>query len=889
MACLQPPSRLSSDASERKRSRTMTIETNTMNPSASQRMKALITVGALILAMIAASLLAPSRAHASAFPGANGKIVFASSRSTGTGVENPERDSEIFTMNPDGTGVKQLTKNNLNDLFPSYSADGKKIVFQSDRTGNFEVFVMNADGTGQTNLTKNPATDARPSFSPNGQKILFDSARGSTSNNGDVFIMNADGTGQKPLTTNPEEDSDATFSPSGDEIAFVSRRVDPQNNADSDIFTMNPDGTGQTRLTENAFEEGNPSFSTSGSEIAFATNRLGGSNPEDFDIFVMTSDGSNPTNFTGSTAKDTQPAFSPDGRKLSFVSTRDGGDADVFVMDLPNGANQTDITPNQNSDFTPDWQPVAKTFTVNLAADVGDGVCDSTCTLREAINASNGVLGRIPNTIRFNIAGSGVQTITPSSPLPAIERPVTIDGYSQPGASTNTLAKGTNAVLKVELNGTNLFGTGLTIVGPRSSGSVIRGLVVNRFSGVEISIIGAEDNHIEGNFLGTNPTGTSDSAIKGLGVFMDAADGNTIGGTTPAARNLVSGNNEGLEIISSSEDNRILGNLIGTTAGGTAPLGNTDWGVAMFGTFVSDNEIGNGTATGANTIAFNGRDGIEIDNNDSATGNTISRNSIFANSGLGIDLMTGTETDVTNVPTPNDGDNPNTPQADPDGDSGPNDLQNFPVLTSAKTSSTATAITGNLNSAPNGTFTVEFFSNPPGTDEGKTFLGTQSASTDGSGVASFTFKLGSKVEVGQTITATATDGSGNTSEFSAPRAVVDGASPSVKKVAPAENATGVTPSANVSAFFSEAMNPSTISKITVKLKKAGASTNLAASVSYDAATKKATLNPQTNLKHGATYVATVGMGAKDLAGNALDQSPSKAGLQPKTWKFTVRK
>jgi CSLREA domain-containing protein len=83
-------------------------------------------------------------------------------------------------------------------------------------------------------------------------------------------------------------------------------------------------------------------------------------------------------------------------------------------MDVAAGdASSTNITPNDRTEFTPDWQPTASTFTVTTASDSGDGVCNSICTLREAITASNATSGSLPNTIRFNIPGSGVQTITP--------------------------------------------------------------------------------------------------------------------------------------------------------------------------------------------------------------------------------------------------------------------------------------------------------------------------------------------------------------------------------------------------------------------------------------------------------------------------------------------
>jgi hypothetical protein len=235
-----------------------------------------------------------------------------------------------------------------------------------------------------------------------------------------------------------------------------------------------------------------------------------------------------------------------------------------------------------------------------------------------------------------------------------------------------------------------------------------------------------------------------------------------IGGNTPAARNLISGNtHQGIDFEAEAPGNRIVGNLIGTTANGSGALGNGFYGVAIFGSNASNNKIGDGTSAGANTIAFNGRDGIEIDFPASTNGNTISRNSIFSNAGLGIDLLTGNESDTTNVSTPND---------PGDADTGANNLQNFPVLSSAKTSSTTTTISATLNSTPAKTFKVQFFSNASG-NEGKKFIGQKSVTTNGSGDVSFTFSPASKVAMGQTITATATDPAGNTSEFSAARKV----------------------------------------------------------------------------------------------------------------------
>jgi hypothetical protein len=140
---------------------------------------------------------------------------------------------------------------------------------------------------------------------------------------------------------------------------------------------------------------------------------------------------------------------------------------------------------------------------------------------------------------------------------------------------------------------------------------------------------------------------------------------------------------------------------------------------------------------------------------DDADGNRILSNSIFSNGGIGIDLGA-------NGPTANDPGDP---------DTGSNRLQNFPVLSSAKTISGTTTIEGTLNSRPRELYTIQFFSNPSG-DEGQTFIGQKVVSTDASGNATFSFSPTTAVAVGRQITATATRNStGDTSEFSAARQV----------------------------------------------------------------------------------------------------------------------
>jgi hypothetical protein len=418
----------------------------------------------------------------------------------------------------------------------------------------------------------------------------------------------------------------------------------------------------------------------------------------------------------------------------------------------------------------------ANTFTVNFNGDLGDvnpgdGICDATstanvCTLRATIQEANATLGA--DTINFNIPeafgdpSSGVAAISPQTALPAITEVVIIDGYTQPEASPNTKTVGNSAVLKIQLDGTNVPNDIIGLEIDTSDGSVIKGLVINRF-GTGISIRGdSVANRIEGNFIGTDPTGTLDvgNQIDGVQIF-DGPSETVIGGTALAARNVISGNDDSGLALGSSQGTRVLGNRIGTTASGTAALGNAFEGVQIGNS--SDSLLGDGTSAGSNTIAFNGRDGVNVAG--SSSGNEVSRNSIFSNAGLGIDLVGPGETAVTtSIPTPND---------PGDADAFANNLQNKPVLSSAKTGGGKTTIQGKLDSTPNQTYTIEFYSNPADTNEGKKFIGEKSVTTSVDGLRSFTFSPATSVPVGQTITATATRASTHdTSEFSAPKKVV---------------------------------------------------------------------------------------------------------------------
>src|SRR5215210_7011784 len=168
-------------------------------------------VEVMLLALVMAVGAKPAQA---AYPGANGKIVFTSDRTTGEGVDNPTRDYEIFSMNPDGRGLKQLTFNTASDTSPSISANGSEVAFTSNRDGNFEIYVMDSDGTDQSRFTNNSVTDDNPTISPNGFTVAYESQR----NGNYEIIMSAAGF-EFNLTNNSAADASPVFSPDGTKIA----------------------------------------------------------------------------------------------------------------------------------------------------------------------------------------------------------------------------------------------------------------------------------------------------------------------------------------------------------------------------------------------------------------------------------------------------------------------------------------------------------------------------------------------------------------------------------------------------------------------------------------------------------------------------------------------
>jgi uncharacterized delta-60 repeat protein len=358
----------------------------------------------------------------------------------------------------------------------------------------------------------------------------------------------------------------------------------------------------------------------------------------------------------------------------------------------------------------------------------------------------------IPNTVGVNLGGSNNQLVANLISGNGVYGGVYLYGASNDTLQDNLIGTDVtgNKALPNQGPGVNVTASNsANKIGTPGHGNVISG---NAGGGIYMQNPDNSGNTVAGNFIGTNARGTSTTGTNGKplgnanwGVLIYQGHDNTIGGAAPGARNVISGNlgfGVGIEIPTAT-GNIVQGNLIGTDVTGTLAFdannnsfGNTSVGVAVVD--VNSAIIGGVAAGAANTIANNGSNGVQLI---SANSVSIRGNSIHDNGGLAIDLGTAG-----------------------------NNEQTYPVLTGALAGAT-TSVSGTLSSAPNSTFSLDFYANaaadPSGYGEGQRYLGSATVTTDASGNATFVATGLGATGRGETISATATDAAGDTSQFAA--------------------------------------------------------------------------------------------------------------------------
>ena len=672
--------------------------------------------------------------------------------------------SNIFVNTLNGEPIQVSVGLNGNAISPAISADGRFVAFELEISATESQILLHDRDSNNNGI--------------------FDEINATTTQ----VLIDSETFGQNATFSEPTISADGRFVgfeslvPGDDLRIFVYDR-DPNSNQPLSQVSVNSAGEAANGLSSEHDLSSDGRFVTFASQ---ATNLV----PEDIDptqdIFIHDRDpdgngifeNNGITRFVGGGGNSSfQPTLSNDGRFVAFESAAN----DLVANDL-NNVSDVFIADTQN-------------FVVTNTNDSGAG------SLRQIILDANSNPGQ--DIITFNIPNVNATplTIQLSSALPEITDPVMIDATSQPGFSGTPF---------IELSGGGLIENGLVIT---AGNSTVRGLVINSFTNSGIRLLEGDNNTIIGNYIGTDVTGNIDLGNGVDGIFLGSnTTGNVIGGSTPQDRNIISGNNRNGVQLDTVSNNIIQGNYIGTNAAGTADLGNSGAGIGIFqssnnvvggtnsgegnlisgndtngielnglfsvGNLIQGNLIGtqsnglsplgnsfngiqifngaNSTSISPNIIAYNGQNGVRVEQGIS---NAIVNNNIFNNTNIGIDLGGDgiTSNDLENL----------------DLDQGPNDLQNYPTLITATFGGNTIQVNGILDSIPNRTFNLQFFSNNTlrsDNRQGQTLLGNAVVTTDAEGIALFNQTLNVNLSPDQLdITATATDNTNNnTSEFSAP-------------------------------------------------------------------------------------------------------------------------
>jgi Tol biopolymer transport system component len=283
--------------------------------------------------------------HGGSLLSEEGRIAFMRA----TSFDGPDIESDVYTINVDGSGETRLTDTPGLNGFPSWSPDGEKITFASDRDGgNWELYVMDADASEQRRLTNTPEDESVSAWSPDGEKIAYAI---DVIENPSIHVMNADGSNRRRLA----DGNWPTWSPDGQKIAYTMYSGEVPY-----LAVMNADGSGQRSLGASVVQRmlgirgaEEPAWAPQGEKIAFASY-AGRNNSE---IYVMNADGTGRTRLTDIPGHDHwPPTWSPDGERIAFTSDGAKGIGEIYVMNS-DGSGLTKLTDDPAEDSFPAWRP----------------------------------------------------------------------------------------------------------------------------------------------------------------------------------------------------------------------------------------------------------------------------------------------------------------------------------------------------------------------------------------------------------------------------------------------------------------------------------------------------------------------------------------------------
>jgi WD40 repeat protein/putative metal-binding protein len=284
-----------------------------------------VRIRPLLAGAVATLLLGAGPAWA-AYPGTNGRIAYQGYQSLGT----------INATGGDRTPL--VAESGIVFGSPSWSPDGQRLAFTTNRDGNFEIYVTGASGTPLTRVTNSPTDEFSPTWSPDGTKIAFE--RDDANAVAQILVMNADGSGVTNLSPSLTDDRNPAWSPDGSRIAFA--RGAPDNH---DIFVMPATGGAGTPLTSGAANDTNPDWSPDSAQIVYQSNST---------LVVMTAGGANPNPLPLPNGG-LRPAWSPDGTKIVFDVS-----PELYSVN-PDGSGLTPLTSGGSTTLlsqSPTWQPI---------------------------------------------------------------------------------------------------------------------------------------------------------------------------------------------------------------------------------------------------------------------------------------------------------------------------------------------------------------------------------------------------------------------------------------------------------------------------------------------------------------------------------------------------